>query len=202
MSPLPFPFSPGSSASPGTGARRELQAPGPRSPQLGGRSSTSQELQLQNSHKPGWGKGPALIPPGKHSPFQQHFTSETPAGSSPAREGPGSLLFAMEEHWLCGFNTEKLFHHLICQTLPSEQQQPDKPKEPHPASEPAGHRDAAGGDGGAAGRSGPWGDLSGLVPPSLGLLPICSFPRNSLSLAGAPRAADAPAPRAKVAFAA
>ena len=77
VSPLPFPFSPSSSASPGTGAGRELQAPRPRSPDPGGRrhfwSSTSQELQLQNSCKPGWGKGPASIPPctqqGKHGPF-------------------------------------------------------------------------------------------------------------------------------------
>lgn len=55
-----------------------------------------------------------------------------------------------------------------------------------------GWRGLTGRDGGATGRPGAEGDLSGLVPPSLGPVPICSFPRNSLSLAGAPRAADAP----------
>lgn len=56
-------------------------------------------------------------------------------------------------------------------------------------------RGARAGGGGDSGPEGPRGDLAGLVPPSLGLVPICSFPRNSLSLAGAPRAAGAPAPR-------
>jgi len=88
-----------------------------------------------------------------------------------------------------------VFHNLSFQILLSERQRPagtDEPGEPRPTRGVAGRRGVVGWDGGAAGRPGARGDLSSLVPPSLGPVPICSFPRNSLSLAGAPRAADAP----------
>lgn len=130
------------------------------------------------------------------APSQRRFTSETLTSPSPAREGPVTRRRELETRGLCGcFNTYKVFHNLNFRILLSEQQRPadrDKPKEPRPMRGAAGCWGPTGHDRGAAGRPGARGDLSGLVPPSLGPVLICSFPRNSLSLAGAPRVADAP----------
>lgn len=87
VSPVPFP------AAQHPPEQREPPAPGARSLDLGGRrrvrSSTSRELQLQNSCGPSWGKGPAAIPPcrqrGKHGPFPAALHSQTPSGSRSSR---------------------------------------------------------------------------------------------------------------------
>lgn len=131
------------------------------------------------------GRAPALIPAhgkGNTTPLQQRLTCKAPTSPYHARQTRNTG----KAEGSTASSPCTVFHNLSFHISPPEGQWSagaDTLGDPRVLR-----------DGPAAAEGGPgYGVTSpGLVPPSLGPVVICSFPRNSLSLAGAPRAADAP----------